>query len=639
MNAVTFLNLFFCVSLGTSGSRTPDDDLDTSNFGAPRKINSPRSSNENLAEDDKVSPTRESSYSVMSRSSSSYSVAPSFSSDFPDTESLLPDLSDTVGSNKYNSLESVGLPDKDTRIVELQSESRIRSFSGNTDTGPRPRTLGLVKRNSDLPGRVQRVDEFNSGFFPIGMKTSASDTNLNKDPYAIEEEAPFIAISEAANASANRMDDEFSSIEKDGVIDVENQSASHSEPAMGTHVDSEVPAPMQGGVSQDVAPSEIMISPIQSPTKEKSLPSPRKMEPPPISKKPARSPSMEKKDFASPEKSTTEEVQSVSEVPSQVGSRELIIPVMTALQERRSSTPNCSTAQASTDTKVPDRVQSPVDVSSDVSCEVDEKKPEAKVTTRAAYTSRVSVRDRLQQYERNRSGNGDAGRRPSDHFNPTSVASRKQMFEQKERGLYKRVSDMGMRKPRSDSGSGSGSASGSPKFPRKRFNDSEDGNSVAGVTSPVSGSPKLSRKRLNDSVNGSSVIAAACPRPVSPEKTKPVEQDTHVEPRRRTKKDRSEKADRPRSLVLDNLDKMESVRSSRPRSGDFDSLKLDLEDGEKETLSPREIDIPLDDGLSDRHRSDRPRRSPNTSPRNSRANVRSPFPDDTNEVEREPQFV
>ena len=315
---------------------------------------------------------------------------------------------------------------------------------------------------------------------------------------------------------------------------------------------------------------------------------------------------------------------------------------MTALQERRPSTPDCSTAEASTDTEVPDRIQSPGEAPSVLrkGSGGDDKKPEIKAPTRSAYTTRVSVKDRMQQYERNRVESGERGRKQSsEHFNPNSVASRKQMFEKKERGMYKRVGDVNMRKPRSDSGSGSSSASGSPKLSRKRLNDNEDGSSAVGATNPASDSPKLPRKRLDDSVDGRSAIAAGNPVQSSPEKTKPVEQEKQEEHRRRHRKDRSEKCDRPQNLVLDNLDKVDSVKSSLPRSGDFESLKLDLHDGEKETLSPREINIPLDDDSNDKHRSERPRRSPNTSPRNSRANVRSPFPDNSRDEDREPQFV
>ena len=632
------------VSLGTSGSRTPDDDLDTSHFGAPRRIGSPRSSNENLVDDDKVSVTRDSLDCVISRSSSSYSVAPSFSSDFPDTESLLPDLSDTVGSGKLNSSVSVGLPVKDMRISEVQSESRIRSYSGNTGARPRPRTLGLLKRNSDLPGRVQRADDFNTGFFPLGMKSSNSDTNLNKDPYAIEEEVSLAAMSEAVNSYVNTL--ECSLKEEKDKVDDEKQTSSPSKPEIVTHVDIDaMPAPVEGGVSQEVVASEVMTGSVHSPTKERSkhdLSSPNKVPPPPppVAKKPPRSPSVEKKDFEPSEKHSAEETSSVPEVPLEVGSRELIIPVMTALQERRPSTPNCSTAQASTDTQVPDRLQSPGDSAGEEKkvSGSDEKKTEAKTSTRSAYTTRVSVKDRLQQYERSRSASADSGRKLStDPFNPTSVASRKQLFEQKERGMHKRVTDVGVRKPRSDSGSGSGSASGSPKLSRKRLNDGEDGSSAVGITSPASGSPKLPRKRLDESVDASSAIAASTSVQISPEKTKPVEQEKLDELRRRHRKERSEKTDRPRSLVLDDLSQVDSLESTRPRSGDYDSLKLDLHNGERDTLSPREIDIPLDEGFNEGHKSERTRRSPNTSPRNSRANVR--FPDDSKEEDREPQFV
>lgn len=584
----------------------------------------------------------------MSRSSSSYSVAPSFTSEL--TESMLPDLSDTAELDKLNSSENIGSPDKDTRIANLLSDARARAYSGDIGGRTRPRTLGLLKRNSDLPGRVQRADDFNTGYFPIGMKTSNSDLNLNKDPYAIEEEVSFAGISAAMNSMTNAvkssLDDEVGSVEEDSVVGGRSQTSNLSEPGNVIYVNSDaVLSPAEGRVSQEVVPSEIIISPVQSPTKDRSkhdLPSPNKMEPPAVAKKPARSPSLEKKDFTPSEKPWEERDQSVPGVPVEGASRELIVPVMTALQERRPSTPDCSTAEASTDTKVPDRVQSPGEAPS-VLRKVsggDDKKPDIKAPTRSAYTTRVSVKDRMQQYERNRVESGERGRKQSSElFNPNTVASRKQMFEKKDRGLYKRVSDVNTRKPRSDSGSGSSSASGSPKLSGKRLNDIEDDSSVVGATNPASGSPKLPRKRLDDSGDGRSAIAVRNPVQSSPEKPKPVEQEKQEEHRRRHRKDRSEKSDRPQNLVLDNLDKVDSGKSSRPRSGDFESLKLDLHDGEKETFLPRGINIPLDDDFNDKHRPERPRRSPNTSPRNSRTNVRSPFPDNSREEDREPQFV
>ncbi|KAL9950292.1 hypothetical protein ACROYT_G042771 [Oculina patagonica] len=279
---------------GTSGSRTPDDDLDASHFGAPRRINSPRSSNENLADDDKTNLSQENSFSVISRSSSLYSFAPSFSSDFPDTDSLLPDLSDIVGSEKSNtSVVGVGIPDMETRMFDNQSELRTRSFSGNTGVHHRPRTLGLVKRNSDLPGRVQRVDEFNTGFYPIGIKPSASDTNLNKDPYAIEEEeVAFRALSEIASSSSNTVTSTKSDeLEQECLIEADNQTSVLSEAATVINIDTnEVSVPAGGRVSPILASSEDTVSPLQSPTKVKTegkgLHSPNREEPPPVSKKP-----------------------------------------------------------------------------------------------------------------------------------------------------------------------------------------------------------------------------------------------------------------------------------------------------------------------------------------------------------------
>ena len=606
---------------GTSGSRTPDDDLDSSHFGAPCRINSPRSSNENLADDDRTNSNPENSLSLISPSSSLYSFAPSFTSDFPDTDSLLPDLSDSISSGKFDTSGGVGISDRETRIFDDQSDLRIRSFSGNTGVQHRPRTLGLLKRNSDLPGRVQRVDEFNTGFYPIGIKPSASDTNLNRDPYAIEEEVPFRTISEIASSSSNTVTSTKSDeLEKESLIEGDNQASFLSESATVIDIDTnEVSMPERGEVGPIFVSSEGTISPLQSPTmektEEKDLHSPFRAEPPPVSKKPARYPSIEKKDFEFSVTAAADETPLVPEIPVEAGSRELIIPVMTALQERRSSTPNCSTAQASTDNKSPDRVGSPVEVVSekkDVEEVVDEKKSETKPKTRSAYTTRVSVKDRLQQYERNRSSSVDSNRKTSSElFSPNSVASRKQMFEKRERGIYKRVSDMGTRTPRSDSGSGSGSASGSPKLPRKLLNDSEDGKNVTAAEGHM-------QKKL--------------------EKTTSSENETLADqPRRRNRKDKSENTERPRSLILDRL-RIETSDSSKPDRPRADSLKLDLHDGG--TLSPREIDIPFDnDDFDSRHRSERPRRSPTNSPRSSRTNVRSPFPEDNNDEDREPQFV
>lgn len=606
---IIFIFILFFLYIGTSGSRTPDDDLDPS-----RRISSPRSSNENLAVDDKANVPSDLA-DLMSRRSSSHSVVPSVISDFPDSDSLLPDLSDTVKPGKVDNSESIGKPDKDPRLADIQSESpdsRVRTFSGDADAArPRPRTLGLLKRNSDLPGRVQRVDVLDTGFFPIGMKSSLSDTNLNRDPYAIEEEAPFVLASKDVDSSVSPDDslltDDLVSFEKGSISDEERETV--EDDAAITRIDiSEVPPPAEDGVDHKDTLCEETHTPIQSPLIESTINtlSPRKQRPPPVSVKPARSPTVEKRDFAPSESPSPEEAP-------KVGSRELIVPVMTALQERRASTPDCSTSQSSTDTKVPDRAESP---SAEKVGGSDEKRSEAKPMTRSAYTTRISVRDRLQQYENNRPGKVDSGRKQSasELFNPNPVSSRKEMFEQKERGLYKRVGDMGVRKPRSDSGSGSGSSSGSPKLSRKLLNNSDDKSSTFGAKSPLSGSPKLPRRRLNDNMDGNSA-----------EKTKPVEQEKQAEPRRRERRDQSGKSDHPRSLVPDNLEKR-------------DALKLDLHDGEKETLSPREIDIPLDhEEMNDRHR---PRKSPNSSPRSSRTNVgRSPFPDVSNDEEREPQFV
>lgn len=604
------VNFFlFFLYVGTSGSRTPDDDLDPS-----RRITSPRSSNENLAVDDKANVPSDLA-DLMSRRSSSHSVTPSFISDFPDSDSLLPDLSDTAKPGKVDNSESIAMLDKDPRLAHIQSESpdsRVRSFSSDPDAArPRPRTLGLLKRNSDLPGSVPRVDVSDTGFFPIGMKSSASDTNLNKDPYAIEEEVPFVLASKGVDSSLSPDDslltDDLVSFEKGSISDEEKETV--EDDAAITRIDiSEVFPPTEDGLDHKGARCEETHTPIQSPLIESTInvPPPSKKRPPPVSVKPARSPTVEERDFALSESLSPEEAP-------KVGSRELIVPVMAALQERRASTPDCSTSQSSTDTKVPDRGESP---STEKVGGSDEKRSEARPMTRSAYTTRISVRDRLQQYENNRPGKVDSGRKQSSSelFNPNPVSSRKEMFEQKERGLYKRVGDMGVRKPRSDSGSGSGSSSGSPKLSRKLLNNSDDKSSTFGAKSPLSGSPKLPRRPLNDNMDGNSA-----------ERTKPVEQEKQAEPPRRERKNQSGKSDHPRSLVPDNLEKR-------------DALKLDLHDGEKETLSRREIDIPLDhEEMNGRHR---PRRSPNSSPRGSRTNVvRSTFPDVSNDEEREPQFV
>lgn len=602
---------------GTSGSRTPEDDLDTSQF--PRQISSSKSSHEHLAEENKPNVTKDAINLVMSRSSSSYSVAPSFTSDIPD--SLLPDLSDKVGSDKMNDSEGVGLPDEVVKTTSI----RTWSYSGETSAKPRPRTLALVKRNSDLPGRVQRADDFKAGFFPTGMKSSNSDTNLHKDPYAIEE-VPFIPNSEGSEDTVESpLNDELQSIEEDSQFNGQNLSIKETEPVnitLTSNRDAEL-SPLEGAFRPETIPIEYFVSPVQSPTNSE-LPSPSKTQAPPVSKKPARSPVVENKEFVPAAESSVGEVQSGSEVPAGVESRALIVPVMTALQERRPSTPDCSTAKASNDTKVPGRVQSPDESprKQEMISAVDEKKSDVKALTRSAYTTRVSVKDRMQQYERNRSLSTELGRRNSSElFNPNPVASRKQLFERGERGGYKRVGDINAKNPRSDSGSGSSSASGSPKLSRKRVNGTGD----ASNASPVSGSPKFRRKRVNDSGDV--------------ENTKPVEQEKQAEPRRRRRNNSSEKSDRPPSLVLDNQEQVESVKSSRPRSGDFSSLKLDLPEEEKERLTKKTIDIPFEEHPSERLRSERPRRSPNTSPRSSRGNVRTPFPDDSAGENREPQFV
>ena len=588
----------FCVTLGTSGSRTPDDDLHSSHFGAARRVGSPRSSNENLADDDKANSTREASLSVISRSSSSYSFAPSFSSDF--TDSLLPDLSDSVGSDKANTSADVGISSNETRMLNGQSEFLNRLSSGNVGVEPRPRTVGFIKRNSDLPGRVGNIADYSKEFYPIGMKQSSSDSNLNKDPYALEEEVSLRAISEVASSSSNTLTSSKSEeLERDDIVEGDDHASLINQLKTVIDIDSKGALLPDGvGDSSVISSVDSTVSPVQSSTKGEaedkvvaSSPSPPKS--------PVQSPSIEYKDVTFT--TSADEPASVREIPSETGSRELIIPVMTALQERRPSTPNCSTAEELSESQSSDRVETSVDVTPEKK-EVgvaDNKKPEKKGTPRSAYSTRMSVKDRLLQYERNRSVSVDSNRKTSsERFSPNTVASRKQIFEQKERGIYKRVSDMTTRKPRSDSGgSGSGSASSSPKLSRKRPIDADDGESLANVGSQM-------KNRL--------------------------ENDKQDEPRRRNRKEKSENTDLPRSLILDKLD--------RQRGGEVDSLRLDLHDGA--TLSPREIDFPTDSfGAEDKSRSERTRRSPNNSPRSSRISARSSFPDDSKEEDREPQFV
>ena len=546
---------------------------------------------------------KESANLNMSRSSSSYSVAPSFSSDIPD--SLLPDLSDNVGSDKVKSSKDAGLPEEVSKMTNL----RTWSCSAESKDRSRPQTLALVKRNSDLPGRVQRNEDFSTGFFTTGMKSSNSDTSLNKDPYAIEEELTLITkAKDAENIVESSLNDDLASAQ--GVVDREPtnviRSSNHDEGF----------SPVEGGARQKIFSTQVLVSPVQSPTKP-DLPSPVKT-PPPVSKKPPRTPTKEAKEFVPVAKSSPEEVQSSAEVPGGEP-RELIVPVMTALQERRPSTPDCSTAKGSkNDTKdKEERVNSSGE--KDVASVADDKKAEGKAPSRSSYSTRVSVKDRKKQYERNRSAGAELGRKQSSElFTPNTVASRKQLFERGEKAGYKRVEEISTRKARSDSGSGSSSASSSPKVFREGVNGTEETSN----SSPVSGSPKFRRKRMTDSGDTRNATDVS---QRSSEKTKPVEQVKNPEPRRRRKNGNPEKSDLPPSLVVDN--------------GDLDSLKLDLHENEKETLSTRNIEIPFEEHLNERHTSERPRRSPNSSPRSSRGSARTPFPEDSVDESREPQFV
>ncbi|XP_022783063.1 rho GTPase-activating protein 45-like isoform X2 [Stylophora pistillata] len=574
---------------GTSGSRTPDDDLDSSHFSAARRVGSPRSSNENLADDDKVNSIREPSFSVISRSSLSYSFAPSFTSDV--TNSLLPDPSDSVGSDKINTSRGVGIPFNETRIFNGQYDFRNRSSSGNTAEETRPRTF--VKRNSDLPGRAGNVADYSKVFYPIGMKQSASYSNLHKDPNSIEEEVSLRAISEVASSSSNTVTSSKSDIlDRDDLAEGDDHTYLVNQSVAVIDVDFKGALLPEGvGDSSVIGSTASAVSPVQSSIKGKaeSKVVASSLTPP---QSPAQSPSSEYKDFDVSLTTSADKPASVPEIPSETGPRELIIPVMTALQERRSPTPNSPTAEESSESQSSDRAETPVDATPEKKAVsvVDDKKPEMKGKPRSTYTTRVSVKDRLQQYERNRSASVDSNRKTSSElFSPNTVASRKQRFEQRERGVYKRVSDMTTGKPRSDSGgSGSGSASGSPKLSRKYLNDTDDGDK-------------------NKLVN-----------------------DKQCEPRLRNRKERSENTDSPRNLILDKLD--------RQRESEDDSFKLDLNDGA--TLSPREIDFPIDSlGAADKNRSERTRRSPSNSPRSSRTSTRSSFPDDSKEEDREPQFV
>lgn len=598
----------FFLFLGTSGSRTPDDDLESSQFEPPREISSPQPSNENLAED-RSTVIKESANLIMSRSSSSYSVAPSFSSDIPD--SLLPDLSDNVGSDKVKSSKDAGLPQEVSKMTDL----RTWSCSAESKDRSRPQTLALVKRNSDLPGRVQRSEDFNTGSFKTGMKSSNSDTSLNKDPYAIEEELTLITkAKDAENMIESSLNDDLASAQEVDDRETTNviRSSNHDEGV----------SPVEGGARQKTVSTQVLVSPVQSPTKP-DLPSPVKT-PPPVSKKPPRTPTKKAKEFVPAAKSSPEEVQSGADVPGGE-SRELIVPVMTALQERRPSTPDCSTAKGSkSDTKEKEE-RANKSGEKDLASGADDKKTEVKALSRSSYTTRVSVKDRKQLYERNRTAGAELGRKQSSElFTPNTVASRKQLFERGERAGYKRVDEISTRKARSDSGSGSSSASSSPKVVREGVNGTEETSN----SSPVSGSPKFRRKRMTDSGDTRNAEDVS---QRSSEKTKPVEQVKNPEPRRRRKNGNPEKSDLPPSLVVDNGDET--------RCDDLDSLKLDLHENEKETLTTRNIEIPFEEHLNERHTSERPRRSPNNSPRSSRASARSPFPEDSVDESREPQFV
>lgn len=117
-------------------------------------------------------PKSTSEMSLISIGSSAYSMSASFGSDIQD-EKMLPDLSEAEPSKReklenFMSSQSHTVPTKSVDDLSVPSPTR-----------PRPGNLGLLKRNSDLPGMMSRLN-----FLPIGSKTSEpkESTKQPSDP-------------------------------------------------------------------------------------------------------------------------------------------------------------------------------------------------------------------------------------------------------------------------------------------------------------------------------------------------------------------------------------------------------------------------------------------------------------------------
>ena len=424
---------------GTSGSRTPDDDL-----GADKNPRSLPSSFENLSEDRAPHRSREPSVqsgspvapcltpefpdeSLRHRSrqpsvQSGSSWAPSFSSDFPD-DSLLPDLSDCV-------------PPK---LGPLDDSDLFRAKA------VRPSSLGLRKRHSDLPGRVRRCDDW-TGIFPVGIKSSNSYENVNSG-------------TSPSTGPGDNLSSPSPTAEREGAPWPSGTGSAQDQQSRATVVHNEMPVLKE----KDSALGERAMS-------LELIPDEREAEPPAQNGELSghKNSNQAEEEVNSWTGSELASPAAESSLAPAEESHALVIPVNAAIQERRPSngnvaevaTPSCSTARTGPEVGT-SRVESPP---------TREKAEDGRgIGAKPRALARVSVKDRRRHYE----GDGDGTtvarktssstkKTPSDmSSNVIDVASRKQMFEYGGRGPYKRVSDLGTRKQRSGS-------AGSNKLPTTR---------------------------------------------------------------------------------------------------------------------------------------------------------------------------
>ena len=507
--------------------------------------------------------------------SSNFSVAASLGSDLPD-DSLLPDLSDTAVTKRR-------LVD-DVDILNLTQRGR-------------PSHLPLRKRNSDLPGRVRRFDDW-TGAFPVGLKSYNSDNNLNRpiEDYVILEERE--SWTNLAPASPTIVSSENGVSEKQvGLLTlIHNETpivkgAGETEKALGERAMSMELIPDEGEKRRTPEQNGDLDGPKDldhTAAVESRLGDYSSAGPLPIKEN-------QPSDLFSTSDSFVDEHEPLLETETE--SRALFVPVGAAIQERRPSngnvaevtTPSCSTAQADTEVKEERRVgraNSLAEARTNKEGRKEKKSEEAKDNSKPRALTRVSVKDRRRHYEPE--GVASAGARrsagvskkgPSDMANVIDVASRKQLFEHggSGRGSYRRVSDLGSRKPRSDS-------TGSIKIHEIVVEKSAE---------ETNAKSNNSSRETPEGIEGTEV-------------------------RLRSKKEKSE-GERPRSLILERLSKVGT---------EFEPL-LD-----SDKLQPVEIPLDNENGDDDPRKHEKLRRSPSpSSPRGSKHSVRK------SEEEREPQFV